>query len=200
MNCPDTASSSLFRQSLKRRALLQYLWAIPLATAGLQFLGMVERFGFPRKNPGTFGAVLDVGSLAELPEVGGRPIHHSRGRLWLINSEEGLVAISHTCSHLECLFDWDTGAGCFVCPCHGSQFDRFGRVLAGPATKGLDRFPLRIVAADGTSLAETDPIGNPLPLLPVKPVPVSEGGAEKAPRLLVDTSRKIIAEGQHRVL
>jgi hypothetical protein len=94
MNCPDTASSSLFRQSLKRRALLQYLWAIPLATAGLQFLGMVERFGFPRKNPGTFGAVLDVGSLAELPEVGGRPIHHSRGRLWLINSEEGLVLLS----------------------------------------------------------------------------------------------------------
>ncbi len=199
MNCPDTPSSSLFRQSLKRRSLLQYLWAIPLAVAGLQFLGMVERFGFPRKSAGIFGAVLDVGSIAELPEANGRPIHNSRGRFWLINNKEGLVAISHTCSHLECLFNWDTGAGYFVCPCHGSQFDRFGKVLTGPAVKGLDRFPLRIVATDGTLLAETDPLGNPLPLLPVKPVPVSEGGAEKAPRLLVDTSRKIIAEGQHRV-
>jgi cytochrome b6-f complex iron-sulfur subunit len=171
-----------------------------LATAGLQFLGMVERFGFPRKNPGTFGAVLDVGSLAELPDVGGRPIHNSRGRMWLINSEEGLVAISHTCSHLECLFDWDTGAGCFVCPCHGSQFDRFGRVLAGPATKGLDRFPLRIVAADGTSLAETDPIGNPLPLLQVAPASGAKGGGDTVPpRLLVDTGRKIFAEVQAHV-
>jgi hypothetical protein len=71
--------------------------------------------------------------------------------------------------------------------------------MTGPAAKGLDRFPLRIVAADGTLLAETDPLGNPLPLLPVKPVPGSDGGAETAPRLLVDTSRKISAEGQLRV-
>jgi cytochrome b6-f complex iron-sulfur subunit len=161
--------------------------------AGFQFLGMVERFGFPRKIVGTFGAVIDVGPLAELPEVSGRPIHNSRGRFWLINSKEGLVALSHTCSHLECLFDWNQEAGCFVCPCHGSHFDRFGRVLTGPAAKGLDRFPLRIVTADGTSLAETDPIGNPLPLLQVAPVS-GQGGGEAVPRLLVDTGRKIIAE------
>jgi len=193
MNCPDTPSSSLFRQKLQRRALLKYLWAIPLVMVGLQFLGMVERFSFPRKKSGTLGAVIDLGPLAELPEVGGGPIHNSRGRFWLVNSDEGLVAISHICSHLECLFNWDKEAGRFICPCHGSQFDRFGRVLTGPAAKGLDRFPLRIVAADGTSLAETDPIGNPLPLLQVAPVS-GQGGGEGVSRLLVDTGRKIIAE------
>ncbi len=192
MNRSDISSSSFLRPRLGRRYFLQYLWAIPLAAAGLQFLSMMERFSSPRKKAGTFGTVIDVGPLAELPDVGGRPIHNSRGRFWLINSYEGLVALSHTCSHLECLFDWDKEAGRFVCPCHGSQFDRFGRVLTGPASKGLDRFPLRIVAADGTSLAETDPIGNPLPLLPMASAP-GAGGGEAVPRLLVDTSRKILA-------
>ena len=191
-------SSSFSRPGLGRRSLLQYLWTVPLAVAGLQLLGMAQRFGFPRKTAGTFGAVIDVGPLAELPEVNDRPIHNSRGRFWLINSREGLLAISHTCSHLECLFDWDKNAERFVCPCHGSQFDRFGRVLTGPAVKGLDRFLLRIVGADGNILAETDPVGNPLPLLQVAPTS-GQGGGEAAPRLLVDTGRKIIAEGQSHV-
>ncbi len=184
--------SSSSRPKAGRRRLLHYLWALPLAVAGLQFLGMVERFGFPRKISGTFGAVIDVGPLDALPEVNGRPIHNSRGHFWLINNNEGLLAISHTCSHLECLFDWDRAAGRFVCPCHGSQFDRFGRVLSGPAAKGLDRFPLRIVAADGTALAETDPSGKPLLHLQV-PSASGQGGGEAVPRLLVDTGRKILS-------
>ncbi len=197
MNRSDI-SSSFSRPRLGRRSLLQYLWAIPLAAAGFQILGMVQRFSLPRKSAGTFGAVIDVGPLTELPEVNGGPIHNNRGRFWLINNKEGLLAISHTCSHLECLFDWDKEAGRFVCPCHGSQFDRFGRVLTGPATKGLDRFFLQIVGADGTALAESDPIGNPLPLLQVAPAS-GQGGGEAEPRLLVDTGRKIIAGVQQHV-
>jgi cytochrome b6-f complex iron-sulfur subunit len=188
----------MFRQRIQRRSIFRYLWAIPLAAAGLQLLGMVERFSFPLRKAGTFGAVIDAGPLTELPEANGRPIHNSRGRFWLVNSEEGLVAISHTCTHLECLFDWDKEAGRFVCPCHGSQFDRFGRVLTGPASKGLDRFPLRIVAADGTLLAETKPAGTPLSLPPLTPAP-GAGGGEAVPRLLVDTGRKIFAEVEKHV-
>lgn len=177
--------------ALPRRGFLQWLWTIPLAVAALQLLGMAERFSFPRRKAGTYGTIIDIGPLAELPEAGSMPLHQSRGRFWLVNSGEGLLAISHTCSHLECLFDWDREAGCFICPCHGSRFDRLGRVLTGPATKGLDRFPLRIALADGMVLAETDTAGNPLPVPFVAPV-TGEGG-QLPPRLHVDTGRKIVA-------
>jgi Rieske Fe-S protein len=53
------------------------------------------------------------------------------------------VMFSSICPHLGCRFQWDTGAGRFICPCHGSQFGVIGNKLAGPAPRGLDPLPFR---------------------------------------------------------
>lgn len=45
-------------------------------------------------------------------------------------------AVSATCTHLGCRLQ-KTGSG-FRCPCHGSQFDKKGIVLSGPAPRNLD--------------------------------------------------------------
>lgn len=55
----------------------------------------------------------------------------------------GLVIFSGVCPHLGCHYDWKDELGRFVCPCHGSQFDRDGKHIAGPAARGLDPLPLR---------------------------------------------------------
>jgi cytochrome b6-f complex iron-sulfur subunit len=39
---------------------------------------------------------------------------------------------------------WDEAAGRFACPCHASVFDLRGAVLAPPAPRPLDLFPVRI--------------------------------------------------------
>ncbi|MFQ4136502.1 Rieske 2Fe-2S domain-containing protein [Nodosilinea sp. PGN35] len=41
------------------------------------------------------------------------------------------------CTHMGCTVDWRAEQNRFVCPCHGSQFDGEGRVLAGPANEPL---------------------------------------------------------------
>jgi len=55
----------------------------------------------------------------------------------------GFVIFSPICPHLGCHYNWDSGVGKFICPCHGSVYDTYGKHLAGPAPRGLDPLPLR---------------------------------------------------------
>jgi cytochrome b6-f complex iron-sulfur subunit len=58
----------------------------------------------------------------------------------------GFIALSRVCTHLGCLVGYDKFNNKMVCPCHAGEFDLEGRVLSGPATKSLQRYPLKISA------------------------------------------------------
>ena len=58
----------------------------------------------------------------------------------------GFAVVSPICTHLQCTVNVD-GAH-LLCPCHGSTYDREGRVLRGPAQRALQRYPAT-VTADG---------------------------------------------------
>jgi Rieske Fe-S protein len=52
------------------------------------------------------------------------------------------VALWSTCTHGACPIEWDADAVQAWCDCHGSVFAPDGRVLVGPATEPLARFPV----------------------------------------------------------
>ncbi len=56
-------------------------------------------------------------------------------RAWLGHDEAGYYALSAICPHLGCTIQETESA--FMCPCHGSQFDRQGNVRHGPATRPM---------------------------------------------------------------
>ncbi len=52
--------------------------------------------------------------------------------------DEGVVHMcSATCTHLGCVVGWNQTERIWECPCHGSRFDRFGKVVNGPAATDL---------------------------------------------------------------
>jgi cytochrome b6-f complex iron-sulfur subunit len=67
------------------------------------------------------------------------------GRFYLARLDDGgFLALDRTCTHLGCIVPWDAERGCFACPCHASSFDITGSVIAPPAPRPLDLYPVRI--------------------------------------------------------
>lgn len=153
------------RPPLNRREFLNFAWLASLGFLTLNIAGMTYLFSMPRFKEGEFGGVFTVGSVAELPPKGSSPLNFPKVKLWLSNTEQGVLALYKVCTHLGCLYNWVDQENKFICPCHGSQFTPAGEYLQGPAPRSLDRFVIQIVDPDsGRVLAETNPNGDPLPL------------------------------------
>ena len=48
-----------------------------------------------------------------------------------------IIKLSAVCTHMKCIVAWDQDNKSWACPCHGSKFDRYGKVIKGPAKKDL---------------------------------------------------------------
>lgn len=59
--------------------------------------------------------------------------------IWLVRNPDGSVsAFSPNCPHLGCGYRWFPQDRLFKCPCHASVFDITGKIVSGPAPRGLD--------------------------------------------------------------
>lgn len=171
------------KKSINRREFLNFAWFASLGFLAINTAGMTYLFAMPRFKEGEFGGLYTVGSVSELPEKGTPPVNYPKVKLWLSNTDAGVLALYKVCTHLGCLYGWKDAEDKFVCPCHGSQFEADGDYIAGPAPRSLDRFVVQAVDPDsGEVLAESDE-GGPLPL-PDNPNAV----------IRVDTGRRIIGQ------
>lgn len=151
------------REKINRREFLNFAWLASLGFLTLSVAGVSYLFAMPRFKAGEFGGVFPYGKVGDLPAVDDPPQNFPDVKLWMSASPEGVTAIYKVCTHLGCLYSWSDQADRFVCPCHGSQFERDGKFITGPAPRSLDRFPIQVVK-DGQVIAETNDRGDPLPI------------------------------------
>lgn len=80
----------------------------------------------------------EVDSPDEIEPGEGAIIREGMKKLAVYRDESGSVfKMSAVCVHLGCIVDWNPTEKSWDCPCHGSRFDRFGKVFQGPANSDL---------------------------------------------------------------
>ena len=108
----------------------KFLGTVILVLAGVFSLG---KFLSPRVRS---RKTLLSAPRAELPVQGALVYKEARGAL--MREGEAVYALSLVCTHLGCTGNVTPTE--LICPCHGSTFDRQGRVLKGPADRQLERY------------------------------------------------------------
>lgn len=82
----------------------------------------------------------DVRDVEAIPRGDGAVLRRGLRKFAVYRDPHGVVhACSATCPHLGGVVHWNATEHTWDCPCHGSRFDAYGRVLNGPANVDLER-------------------------------------------------------------
>lgn len=106
-----------------------------LATGALALLGIVAGVFRFFKSDASYEEArsFKIGKPENFPVGTFRNIADKK--VFIVSDDAGVYAISSVCTHLGCLvYETDTG---FQCPCHGSKYNQVGKVISGPAPRGL---------------------------------------------------------------
>jgi len=127
-------------------------------------------FAYPRIKAGTFGGKFALDKKAGDFKVTDDPFPVADGKFFVVKvapdasvqpvaDEDGTVnpdnimAIYQVCVHLGCLVPYIASEKRFICPCHGSTYERDTKYVRGPAPRNLDQF--RVKVANGTIVVNT---------------------------------------------
>ena len=81
-------------------------------------------------------------TVDEIPRGSGAVIARGLHKVAAYRAEDGsLHECSAVCTHLKCIVNWNDAEKSWDCPCHGSRFDPYGKVLNGPALTALEALP-----------------------------------------------------------
>ncbi|OFZ20310.1 MAG: hypothetical protein A2X94_02785 [Bdellovibrionales bacterium GWB1_55_8] len=121
----------------RRDTLKWLLTGMGVALGAILSAGFIGKVLSPRRK-GQKGKSLLTLRKADLP-LRGALVYRER-RVAVVREDENIHALSLVCTHLGCTVTASPRE--FVCPCHGSRFDKQGVPLVGPATEPLPRHPL----------------------------------------------------------
>ena len=80
----------------------------------------------------------DVESEEEIKPGSGAILSRGLHKVAVYRDPKGEVhERSAVCRHLGCIVNWNTLENTWDCPCHGSRYDAFGKVIQGPANCDL---------------------------------------------------------------
>lgn len=80
----------------------------------------------------------ETADVAAIKPGEGAILGRGRGKIAVYRDERGDIhRLSAVCTHLYCIVRWNDTERTWDCPCHGSRFDPYGKVVNGPAIVGL---------------------------------------------------------------
>ena len=144
MSAPDVPS-------MGRRQFMNLLTFGTVTGVALGALYPVSQYFTPIRAGGSGGGTTAKDELGNPVKATGWLSDHPAGDRSLVQGLKGdptyliveetdaisSFGINAICTHLGCVVPWNSGANKFICPCHGSQYDKNGKVVRGPAPLSL---------------------------------------------------------------
>jgi nitrite reductase/ring-hydroxylating ferredoxin subunit len=88
---------------------------------------------------GDYATAGDVDQAREIANGTGALVRQGLTKVAAYRDNRGtLQKSSAVCPHLGCITQWNDTESSWDCPCHGSRFDPYGKVLNGPANTDLE--------------------------------------------------------------
>jgi cytochrome b6-f complex iron-sulfur subunit len=119
-------------------------------------------YAYPRITAGAFGGKFTLDQKASGFTVNDDPLLIPDGKFYVVKvapndsiqpvpdedgqiNGAGIMAIYQVCVHLGCLVPYIPTEKLFICPCHGSTYQRDTQYVRGPAPRNLDQFRVQVV-------------------------------------------------------
>jgi Rieske Fe-S protein len=134
-----------------RRRFLDYLLGTStLATLAAIFYPIFKFMVPPQVVEAQQNSVL-VGKNAEFPANSGKIFKFGSKPGIMIRTEAGdLKAFSASCTHLDCIVQYDPGSKAIICACHNGKYDLTGKNVSGPPPRPLEEFVVNVKGDDIT--------------------------------------------------
>ncbi len=119
-------------------------------------------FAYPRFKAGEFGGKFTITKKASEYTLTDDPDLNPGGKFYVVKvkgtgvegnpgsdktkpqSGEEIIAVYQVCTHLGCLIPYIQSEKRYICPCHGSTFERTSKYVRGPASRNLDQFAVDV--------------------------------------------------------
>jgi Rieske Fe-S protein len=134
-----------------RRKFLDYL----LGTTAFATLGAilypVFRFMVPPEIVEAQQNSVIAGKVNDLPANSGKIFKFGSKPGILIKTASGdIKAFSASCTHLDCIVQYDPAGKAITCACHNGKYDLTGKNISGPPPRPLEEFTVNIKGDDIT--------------------------------------------------
>ena len=167
------AAAGGFVPDMPRRNVMNLLLLGAVGLPATTMLGAYAFFFVPKGSGGggagisakdALGNDVKASAWIKLQGKGGRALTQGlKGDpTYLVVTEDEKIesyGINAICTHLGCVVPWNVAEKKFKCPCHGSQYDRTGKVVRGPAPLSLALAHCEVSDDDGVLFSpwtETD--------------------------------------------
>ncbi len=131
--------------SPSRRNFLDYLLGFSaFATLGAIFYP-IFKFMVPPEVVEAQQNSVSVGKNAEIASNSGKIFKFGSKPGIIIRTETGdLKAFSASCTHLDCIVQYDPGSKQIICACHNGIYDLTGKNVSGPPPRPLEEFAVNV--------------------------------------------------------
>ena len=137
----------------QRRNVVNWLLGTSVGALTTSILYPIVRFVSPPDVPEANTHQVEAGPTndPELLDKGFKILRFGNEPVILIrDGDQEFRAFAATCTHLDCIVEFDKAKSRILCHCHNAQYDLRGQVVSGPPPHGLEAYEVDVVAqSDG---------------------------------------------------